>query len=92
MCGAEELQDDMSLKQVYLMNWSPRVSKKKKDIIILKKQILHVYSLLNYIIVLVQCFLVHVFIYHNLEKLFPNINDFEKSSTFSIDLISQHHE
>lgn len=33
MCGAEELQDDMSLKQVYLMNWSPRVSKKKKDII-----------------------------------------------------------
>eukprot|EP00105_Crassostrea_gigas_P001351 XP_011413488.1 PREDICTED: polycomb group RING finger protein 1-like isoform X1 [Crassostrea gigas] len=24
MCGAEELQDDMSLKQVYLMNWSPR--------------------------------------------------------------------
>lgn len=29
MCGAEELQDDMSLKQVYLMNWSPRVSKKK---------------------------------------------------------------
>lgn len=56
MCGAEELQDDMSLKQVYLMNWSPRVSKKKKDIIILKKQILHVYSLLNYIIVLVQCF------------------------------------
>lgn len=30
MCGAEELQDDMSLKQVYLMNWSPRVSKKKK--------------------------------------------------------------
>lgn len=33
MCGAEELQDDMSLKQVYLMNWSPRVSKKKKEII-----------------------------------------------------------
>lgn len=30
MCGAEELQDDMSLKQVYLMNWSPRVSKKKR--------------------------------------------------------------
>lgn len=70
MCGAEELQDDMSLKQVYLMNWSPRVSKKKKkDIIILKKQILHVYSLLNYIIVLVQCFLVHVLIYNNLEFL-----------------------
>lgn len=33
MCGAEELQDDMSLKQVYLMNWSPRVSE-KNDIII----------------------------------------------------------
>lgn len=33
MCGAEELQDDMSLKQVYLMNWSPRVSEKKNDII-----------------------------------------------------------
>ena len=25
MCGAEELRDEMSLKQVYLMNWSPRV-------------------------------------------------------------------
>jgi hypothetical protein len=25
ICGAEELTDEMSLKQIYLLNWSPRV-------------------------------------------------------------------